>query len=698
MQSLHSPPLTLTSPNIPKSQLDSKFSFSPPENPFSHALLTLRACAVAQPEDTKTGPSAHARMVKSGLDADVFIGNSLIDIYSKVDRLVDARKVFDHMPHRTVVSWTSIMSAYNRHRLPHETILLFTQMLECEVVQPNEFTLAVLLQACALRCDRDLAEIVQCLAVKTGFLADGFLLNSLVDAFVKSGMLAAAEKLVLGTAKRDVVSWSSVISGLVSSRGNNAERAVEMFCRMLEDGVSPNDVTMVAVLKACSVIRDFEIMRWVHGLVMTGNWSVNSLVLNSLMEMYSVNGYLFDSVKIFSQFSFNNDGRYPSVETMANLLQGCGNYEELKLGEEIHGFLIKHGVLPCTVAENSLVNMYAKNGLTNSAFLLFTKMVERDIISWNTIMNCLVKNGDPSRTLTLLRQIHLEGGPCPDFLTFLTSLKACADLALLAHGQVIHGYLTKTGLLGDTFVQNSIIDMYAKSGNLDHAKSTFDEMLERDIGSWNSIIAAHGTNGDGISALNLFSNIEKSSGKSRPNSITFVNVLSACAHAGLVEQGLEIFHSIESKYGLSLRAEHYACVVDLLGRAGRVEEAELFVRKMPIKPGPDVWGALLSACVLAGNLGIAERVAKELSVLEPESGAWRVALANAYAAAGEWRQVAAIRAEMRESGWGKEGGWSSVNVDGFEVRFMAGETECLESWVIYDVVGRLGNHVRDAWL
>ncbi|CAA0838184.1 Unknown protein [Striga hermonthica] len=506
MQCLHSPPLTLTSPNIPKSQLDSTFSFSPPENPFSHALLTLRACAAAKPEDAKTGPSAHARMVKSGLDADVFIGNSLIDMYSKIDRLDDARNVFDYMPQRTVVSWTSIMSAYNRHGLPHETILLFSRMLECENVQPNEFTLAVLLQACALRCDGDLVEIVQCRVVKTGFLADGFLQNSLVDAFVKSGMLAGAEKLVLGMAKRDVVSWTSVISGWVSSRGNKAERAVELFCRMLEYGVSPNDVTMVAVLKACSVIGSFEIMRWVHGLVVKGNWCVNSLVLNSLMEMYSVNEYLFESVNTFCRFSFNKDGRYPCVETMANLLQGCGIYGELKLGEEIHGFLIKHGFLPCTVVENSLINMYAKNGLTNSALLIFMKMVDRDIISWNTIMNCLVKNGDPSRALTLLRQIHRE----------------------------------------------------------------------------------------------------------------------------------------------------------------------------------------------AGNLRITERVAKELSALEPESGAWRVALSNAFAAAGEWRHVAAIRAEMRESGWGKEGGWSSVNVDGFEFRFMAGKTECLESRVIYDVVGRLGNHVRDA--
>ncbi|KAK6129980.1 hypothetical protein DH2020_036262 [Rehmannia glutinosa] len=610
-------------------------------------------------------------------------------MYSKFDQLKNAENLFDEMPHRTIVSWTSMMSAYNRNGLAYETILLFSRMLECQ--QPNEFTLAVLLQACALKGDEKLVEVIQCYAIKTGLILDRFLQNSLIDAYAKSGMLTASEKLMQRLYNRDVVSWTSVISGCVCH--GDVTRALVVFRGMQEDGIFPNDVTMVTLLQACSEINNFKIMQLIHGLVLKGNWCMNGLVLNSLIEMYSTNGYFVESMKIFRRFCFSNEVLYPNPETMANLLQGCGNCGSLELGEEIHGYLIKHGFLPCTIAENSLMNMYAKNGCTDSALLLFRTMAERDVISWNTIMNCFVKNDQPVRALRLLGKIRRDN-VSPDFVTLLTSLEACVDLALLIHGQVIHGYLTRTGFLGDIFVQNALIDMYAKSGRLDSAEKVFNEMHERDIGSWNSIISAFGINGNGTSALKLFTDLEKLEA-TKPNAITFVSVLSACAHAGLVEQGLEIFNSMEVHYGIKPSMEHFACMVDLLGRAGRVEEAEAFINKMKIQPGRDVWGALLSACVLVGNLTIAEKAAKELEVLEPKSSVWRVALSNAYASVGKWREVAKIRADLRGSRLRKEGGWSSVNVDGCEFRFMAGETKRPESATIYEIIGGLHNHMRD---
>ncbi|KAK4422574.1 Pentatricopeptide repeat-containing protein [Sesamum alatum] len=414
--------------------------------------------------------------------------------------------------------------------------------------------------------------------------------------------------------------------------------------------------------------------------------------------MYSTNGYFRESLTIFCRFCFKNEGLYPSPESMASLLQGCGNCGSLKLGKEIHGYLIKHGFFPCTIAENSLINMYARNGCEDSALILFRTMAKRDVISWNTIINCFVKNSQPVAALGLLGKIHREGSRdnvYPDFVTLLASLEACSDLALLLQGQVLQSYLTRTGLLGDIFVQNALIDMYAKSGRLDFAENIFKEMHEKDIGSWNSIIAAYGINGNGTSALKVFADLERSETR-KPNAITFTNVLSACAHAGLVEEGFKIFNSMEKRHNIRPSTEHYACMVDLLGRAGRVEEAETFIYKMPMQPGPDIWAALLSACVVVGNVTIAEKAAKELAIIEPSSSIWRVALSNAYAAAGKWQEAAEIRAEFRRSKqFVKEGGWSSVNVEGYEFSFMAGDTKHPQSAMIYGIICTLQHHMQD---
>lgn len=694
MQYLHlNPPLPsspqttrIGHPRISRSFLQNS---SPPENIFSEALLSLRTSA--ESDDLKLGSSFHARILKLGIESDVFIGNSLLSMYSKRHRIDDARKVFDQMPHRTVVSWTAMMSAYLRDGHVDEAMLLFSTILEH--LSPNEFTLAVLLQACALRGDQNLVEAVHSYAIRSGFIMDNFLQNCLLDAYAKSRMQESAEKLLQRLCRRDVVSWTCVVSGCV--RSGDAERALALFCRMREDGILPNDITMLSVIHACSEIKKYRIMQWIHGLVLKGNWCMNGLVLNSLMEMYSTNGYLMEALSILFCFCFSSEGLYPSQETLANLLHGCGSRGKLKLGEEIHGYLIKHRFLPCTVAENSLINMYAEHGDVDSALLVFRMMVKRDIVSWNTIIKCLVKNAQPLESLRLLSEIHREGYVSPDFVTLLTSLEACSELARIIEGKVIHGYLTKTGLLNDIFIQNALIDMYAKSGRLDFAENTFAEMQEKDVGSWNSIISAYGINGRGSSALKAFNELERSDTK-KPNAITFTNVLSACAHAGLVEEGLAIFRSMEKRYSISPSTEHYSCVVDLLGRGGRVKEAEAFIKKIPMPPGTDVWGALLGASVLVGDVAAAERAAREFAALEPSSSIWRVAFSNAYAAAGEWDKVAEIRAESRGlNGLRKEGGWSSVNVEGFEFKFFVGDTKHTESEMIYGIIGRLQIHMRD---
>ncbi|KAK3227877.1 hypothetical protein Dsin_007739 [Dipteronia sinensis] len=642
--------------------------------------------------NVELGSCLHALVLKSGLCVNVFVNNSLLGMYAKCGSIEDAAKVFENMPERTIVSWTSMISGYCNNGAADKAISIFSLMLED--VCPNEFALAAVLQACAKKGDSTLIQSMHSYIVKTGLVSDDVLQNSLLDAYAKSGLLLNAEKILERFSCRDVVSWTSVISGCVLN--GMMEEVLVLFVRMQNDRVLPNEVTILSVLHACSLINQSRKIRWVHGLIMKMGWCGNDLVMNSLVGTYIVNGYFKEGMRLFCGFSFSGEAYYLSPETMATLLQGCGHCGYMKLGKQMHGYLMKHGFFHSGVIENSLINMYAENGEVDSSYQIFVRMNNRDVVSWNSMITCLVKNSEPYQALVLVKDIHgnKAGSVTPDFITMLASIQACSNLASLQLGQIIHGFITKGGFISDIFIQNALIDFYGRSGDLVLAKKIFKEMPVKQLGSWNSLIAAYGVNGDGNSALQVFNELKRS-GIYQPNTITYINILAACAHAGMVEEGFEIFGCLyEDRVDPGM--EHFVCMVDLLGRSGRVEEAEAFIEKMPILPGSAVWGALLGACGLFGKVDIAERAAKQLSILESESRVWRVALSNVYASVGRWDQVAKVRAEMKGlKGMGKEGGWSSVEVGGDTIKFMVNDTRHSKSEVIYKVLGTIKEHMRE---
>ncbi|KAK6263154.1 hypothetical protein QUC31_008970 [Theobroma cacao] len=651
----------------------------------------LKSCTASR--SLELGSCIHGTVLKSGLCTNVFVNNSLLDMYMKCGSTVEARKLFDHMPERNVASWTSMISGYCHNGLADEGISTFVQMLENE--DPNEFTLAAALQAVAQKGNFRFLSVLHSYIVKSRFSVDSFLQNSLIGAFAKSGGLLDAIKLLERFSSRDVVSWTSVISAYVLH--GLMQEALLVFFRMQDDGVVPNEVTILSILHACSFIGGQRILQWVHGLVSKLGWCRHELVLNSVAEMYLTNGYFRQGIQLFSEFCFDGEGQYFSPETMATLLQGCGHIHYLKFGKQLHGYLIKHGFSSCIV-ENSLIDMYAENQKSDSAFQVFARMNVRDIISWNTLITCLVKNGEFREALMLLKDVHNNhGGEMvrPDVITMLASIQACSNLSSFIPGQLIHGYITKAGLICDIFIRNALIDMYGRSGRLDLAEKVFEEMPTKDLGSWNSLIAAYGINGNGRPALHAFTELSKSS-PHNPNAITFTNILSACSHAGLVEEGYEIFNRMRREYGVEPSMEHFVCVVDLLGRSGKLEEAEDFIKEMPVTPANDVWCALLGACGFHGNITIAERVAKKLSVLDPEGKVWRVALSNIYASRGQWGNAAKVRAQLRQvEGVKKERGWSTVEVEGEMFRFMVNDTRHPESKLIYAVLSGMMKHVRE---
>ncbi|RWR80899.1 pentatricopeptide repeat-containing protein [Cinnamomum micranthum f. kanehirae] len=659
------------------------------------SIHLLNSCAADR--DSKSTASVHAAILKCGVNTNVFVSNSLLDAYAKCGQLEASVKVFDEMPNRSVVSWTSMISAYCQNGSPDAAIYTFQQMLwEDPVLLPNEFTLAVLLRACGQKQDVKMGEMLHGYLISSGFFRDRFIQNSLVDMYSKSGALTAAEKLNDRLSCRDVVSWTSLISGHAVDEGCT-EKALALFFRMQEDGVTPNVVTILSIIRACYLMNKLHILKWVHGWIVKAELCNEVLVVNSIVEMYCGNGYFIEGLKIFSQFCFRGECQYLNPETMATLVQVCAHEGLLDLGKGIHGYLIKHGFLPCIVVENSLIDMYAKSRQVNSAYQIFTKMNERDVISWNTMILCYAKNDLAQESLQLLSEIHIKerGSIVPDFVTMLGSLQACTELASLQQGEIIHGYVIRSGLGCDVFIGNSLIDMYAKAGKIDSAERIFEDMPIKDTASWNSMIAAYGMHGDGHSALRAFTKM-KEYGNLQPNAITFVNVLSSCSHSGLITEGCECFNSMTTDHGLEPSMEHFACMVDLFGRSGRLREAENFIDEMPVRPSPAVWGALLGACGLFGKVDVAERVAEKLVVLEPKSKIWRVALANVYAGNGRWEDAARVRGEMKGELLRKEAGWSSVEVRGERCKFMVGDTRHPNSMNIYEALTGIREQIRDA--
>ncbi|KAG1354681.1 pentatricopeptide repeat-containing protein [Cocos nucifera] len=601
------------------------------------------------------------------------------------------------MPQRDVVSWTSLVSGHCHDGAAHAAVRVFLNMLSEEAAPlPNEFTVAAVLRACALLKNEKLGRMMHGFLFSNGFLGDNFVLNSLIDTYSKLGSIVSAGKLINGFSCRDVVSWTTVVSGCVLH--GMFEEAFVLFITMLEDGIRPNVVTMLSIIQACSLMSDSGLFGWVHALVTKLDLDSNDLVVNSLVEMYAKNAFVAEGIKIFFGFYFLNGDVCSDPDVVATLVHGCSRSESLEHGKEIHACLIKMNYFPCTIIENSLMGMYAKREQVESAHLIFRRMENRDIISWNTMISYFVKNGSIAEALQHLTEIHgtSAGLLVPDHVTLLSSIQACSEIASLQQGQILHGYVIRSGFDHDVFICNALIDMYARSGRIDLSEQIFKEMDVRDLGSWNSMIAAYGIHGDGNSALKVFTEL-KNRGRHKPNGLTFVSIISACGHSGLTVEGYECFKSMHRDYGIEPSMEHYATVVDLLGRSGKLDEALEFLKIMPIKPGPSVWGSLLGACGLYGNVEIAERAAKELSVLEPDGNVWRVALSNVYAVAGRWGDVARLRAEMKRGGLRKEAGWSYVEVGGVEsFRFIVGDTRHPQTERIYEVWHSIKEHILDA--
>lgn len=505
--------------------------------------------------------------------------------------------------------------------------------------------------------------------IKSGLDTDGFVGNSLITLYFKSGSdIGETRRVFDGLFAKDVISWTSMISGYV--KVGQCEDSLKLFWDMLGTGIEPNCFTLSAVIKACSGLGRVRLGWCFHGVVFRHGFGSNRVISSALIDMYGRNCCLNEARRVFDELpepdaicwtsvisAYTRNDMYeealecfyymqrnhltPDNFTFGSVLTACGNLGWLKQGKQVHSKVITFGLCGHVVVESSIVDMYGKCRSLDEAQHVFDRMINKNSVSLSALLGGYCQGGKFETVIQLFREMGNA-----DLYDFGTVIRACAGLAAVRPGKEVHcQYVRRVGWR-DVVIESALVDLYAKCGCTDFSYRIFVRMHVKNLITWNSMICGFAQNGRDTEALEIFDEMAKSG--VRPDYISFVGVLFACSQTGLVDQGRKYFTSMTEEYGIKAGTEHYNCMVDLLGRAGLLEEAEKLVENAEYRDDPSLWEVLLSACTTSTNSASAERIAKKILELKPDHHLSYVVLANVYRSVGRWSDALQIRSLMED--------------------------------------------------
>ncbi|KAJ0816420.1 putative tetratricopeptide-like helical domain superfamily [Helianthus annuus] len=681
--------------------------------------------AIASTSDLDCGSQVHALATKQGLFSNVYVGSSLINMYSKCQELCFARSVFDALDDKNTVLWNTMLGGYAQNRNADEVISLFINMRHSSFI-PDEFTYTSVLSASASLKSVELGKQLHSLVVKYKFNMNLFVGNALVDMYAKSSSLHDAIKQFNMIKNRDNVSWNAMIVGFVQEEEES--KAFSMFQRMRKDAITPDEVCFASLLSACANVQSITNGKQLHSLLVKLNMETSLYSGSSLLDMYSKCGVVSDAQKIYSSMSVKSvastnaliggfvvqnsvtlaislfkDMLYggllnPSEVTLASLLDGCNEPSKLTLGRQIHNFVIKYGFSSYDdeFLAVSLLGMYFNTRVPADALVVYSELPDpKSTVMWTAVLSGLAQNDCSDNALEIYQEMR-RNNIMPDQATFVSVLKACAALASLQDGHVVHSLVFHTGFDSDELTCSALVDMYAKCGDITSASQVFNEIInKKDVITWNSMIVGYAKNGYAEDALRIFNEMSESKSNIKPDDITFLGVLTACSHAGKVTEGRCIFNSMINHYKIEPRMDHISCMIDLLGRWGNLTEAEEIINKLEFKPNAMIWATFLGACRIHGDERRGKRASDELSNLEPDSSASFVLLSNIFAASGRWDQVKLVRREMKEKGVKKHPGCSWIKLGEGTHLFVSGDDSHSKCGEIYALLKQLKAPMKD---
>ncbi|PIN12622.1 hypothetical protein CDL12_14775 [Handroanthus impetiginosus] len=651
-------------------------------NEFTLATV-LKGCLMSL--DVEFGKQVHAEAVKIGNLSDVYIGSALIDLYSKCGEIEYAYDVFCVMPEKNAVLWNALLNGYAQVGHGEAVLRLFCKLTEPEVRFSN-YTLSIVLKGIASFGDVRAGQAVHSIVIKVGGELDDFVRCSLLNMYSKCGVANDAFEVFKTINDLDIVAWSSIIS--VLDQQGLKEEAAKLFCLMRHSNVRPNQFTFSSLVSAATDLGDLRYGQSIHACAYKFGIESDDLVSNALIGMYMKFRLNYDGYRIFSKMTnrdvvswnaflsgFHDDtcnqgirifnqmiteGFKPNMYTFISTLRSCSSSLNIEFGKQVHSHIIKDSFVNHGYVGTALIDMYAKCGCMEDVETIFSRLNERDVFTWTVIISGYSQTNQGEKAAHYFNQMRREG-VIPNDFTLASCLRGCSGIASLENGRQLHSLAIKAGQSNDVFVASSLVDMYGKCGCIDDAEALFNVVESHDTVLWNTIICGYSQHGDGRKALLAFRKMLDNG--FLPNGVTFVGILSACNHMGLVEEGRKHFYLMSESYGITPSIEHYACMVDILGRAGKFDEVESLIENMELTPNALIWENVLGACGIHGNVELGEKVAEKLFQIDPKTDSNYILLSNLYASRGRWNDVSKVRISMSHKGIKKEPGCSWVIVD-----------------------------------
>ncbi|KAM7269453.1 hypothetical protein ACFE04_024950 [Oxalis oulophora] len=562
---------------------------------------------------------------------------------SRRGQIISARKVFDDLSdlNKTVTSWNSIVAAYFENHLPNEAKKLFDKMPQRNLVSFNGLVSGYVKNGMINEARKVFDQMAERNITSW---------TSMVSGYVKAGMIAEAERMFWEMPDRNVVSWTVMLGGIIDD--GREEDARKLYQMMPQKDIFTHTTMLLGLCKFGKLREAREIFDEMP------RRNVNSWT--AMISGYVHNNKVHIGRKLFEVMPEKNEVSWTAMLTGYTQ---CGRIEEARQ-------LFEAMPMKSVVACNLMIIGLGHSGQVEKARKVFDSMTVRDDGTWSAMIKVYERKGFEIKALdifTLMQNQRVR----PNFPSLISVLSVCGSLASLDHGRQVHTQLVRSQFDVDVYVSSVLMTMYIKCGDLVKAKRVFDRFGSKDIVMWNSIITGFAQHGLAEEALKIFH--EMFSTGIMPDEITFVGVLTACSYTGKVEEGFQIFESMTSKYLVDPKTEHYACMVDLLGRAGRVQEAMNLINNMPVKADAIVWGALMGACRTHMKMDLAEVAAKKLIELEPKNAGPYILLSNIYASQGRWADVAELRKTMREQSVSKSPGCSWLEVEKRVHFFTGGE-------------------------
>ncbi|XP_075499243.1 LOW QUALITY PROTEIN: pentatricopeptide repeat-containing protein At3g22150, chloroplastic-like [Primulina tabacum] len=692
----------------------------------------LKACA--ETKQLVVGKALHCHILRSHVNPSRIVYNSLLNMYlacllSEVHllRCDMVARLFKTMRKRNVVSWNTMISWYAKSSKFVEAVGIFLMMMKTDV-KPTVVSFVNLFPAVAGLRDIEIANLVFGMVVKLGdeYVNDLFVVSSAISMYAEVGCLDTARKIFNNCSEKNAHVWNAMIGSYVQN--NCPIDALELFCNALEyqNDDDIDDVTFLLALTAASQLQCLDVAQQLHSYLIKISFASSIVLLNAVIALYSRCNWICDSFKVFSEmqerdvvswnsmifalvqnglddeglmlvYEMQKHGFSTDDVTITALLSAASNLRDLEIGKQTHAYLIRH-CIQFSGMESYLIDMYAKSGLTQAAETIFNSNCkdDRDQASWNAMISGSMQNGLIGQSFIIFQQM-MEENVIPNAMTLVSILPACSQSGNIGLGKLLHGFAIRNFMDQNVFVSSAMVDMYSKSGAIVYAERVFMTTTGKNSVTCTNMILGYGQHGMVEKAFMLFYSMEEWGVD--PDAVTFVAVLSACSYAGLIDEGIEIFELMECKYGIRPSREHYACIVDMLGRVGRVVEAYDFALRLG-KEGnvSGIWGSLLAACKIHKNFELGKSVANKLLEIEGAGRitGYHVLLSNMHAEEGNWEDVKSLRQEMLQKGWTKEVGCSWIDASGYANCFTSKDRRHPQCAEIYQLLKVLSENMKDA--